>query len=254
MRRIGRKLKSENGVSILLALLFFLVCIMVGASVLMAAASNAGKTRSNKQEEQAYLALSSALKLVTDDLTAAPYYGKYQYEETPGSGSGGSGGGTKKTVTQKTGEWDSELGEAFLLKKYDGKFAQYIETEKPKDQESIGTDEWEFKTLEGPEVEPASDPVELSVKPDLEGLSGFEVTITMVIREENYDIDLKASLSAVPPEYGDLVKYKNYVINAELTPISNRPEITAWNKEESESKSTPLQLKLGWVTGPTYEE
>lgn len=79
MRKIREKLCSESGASILLALLFFLLCAMVGASVLMAAASNAGKSRSNREEQQKYLTLSSALQLVCDELTAAEYTAKYNY-------------------------------------------------------------------------------------------------------------------------------------------------------------------------------
>lgn len=71
MKKIREKLRSESGASILLALLFFLLCAMVGASVLMAAASNAGKSRSSREEQQKYLTLSSALQLVCDELTAA---------------------------------------------------------------------------------------------------------------------------------------------------------------------------------------
>lgn len=78
MKKIREKLCSENGASILLALLFFLLCAMVGASVLMAAASNAGKSRGNREEQQKYLTLSSALQLVCDELTAAEYTAKYE--------------------------------------------------------------------------------------------------------------------------------------------------------------------------------
>ena len=45
MKRVKEKLKSRRGASILLALLFLLVCVLVAMSVLMAAASNAGKIR-----------------------------------------------------------------------------------------------------------------------------------------------------------------------------------------------------------------
>lgn len=80
MKGIGEKLKSQRGASILLALLFFLLCAMVGASVLMAAASNAGRSRSSREEQQKYLTLSSALQLVCDELTAAEYTAKYEFE------------------------------------------------------------------------------------------------------------------------------------------------------------------------------
>lgn len=83
MKRLRKKLHSERGASILLALLFFLVCMMVGASVLAAAASNAGKIRSNQTEQQKYLTLSSAIRLICDELEQAEYTGKYKsYEWT----------------------------------------------------------------------------------------------------------------------------------------------------------------------------
>lgn len=80
MKGLRKKLKDQSGASILLALLFFLLCSMVGASVLMAAMSNAGKIRSNRAEQQKYLLLSSALRLVCDELTSAEYHGKYTYK------------------------------------------------------------------------------------------------------------------------------------------------------------------------------
>lgn len=81
MKKLREKLHSQRGASILLALLFLLVCMMVAASVLMAAVSNAGKIRSNYDEQQRYLALSSALRLVVDELEQAKYYGWYTVEE-----------------------------------------------------------------------------------------------------------------------------------------------------------------------------
>lgn len=79
MEALKRKWKSSRGASILLALLFLLLCVMVGASVIMAAASNGGKIRSNQEEQQRYLALSSALRLVCDELESMEYVGRYKY-------------------------------------------------------------------------------------------------------------------------------------------------------------------------------
>ena len=73
MKRAAEKLNSRRGASILLALVFVLTCVMVGISVLSAAASNAGRTHSNHEEQQLYLSLSSALQLVADDLSNASY-------------------------------------------------------------------------------------------------------------------------------------------------------------------------------------
>ena len=81
MKALKKKWNSCRGASILLAMLFLLVCIMAGASVLMAAASNAGKIDSNKKEQQKYLALSSALNLLCDEFENVKYVGKYSYSQ-----------------------------------------------------------------------------------------------------------------------------------------------------------------------------
>lgn len=81
MKRLREKLHSESGASILLALLMFLVCGMVASSVLAAASSNAGKTRSNQAEHQKYLTLSSAIRLAADELERAEYTGQYNVYE-----------------------------------------------------------------------------------------------------------------------------------------------------------------------------
>lgn len=81
MKKAIQKLHSQSGASILVALLFLLACMMVGGSVLTAAASNAGKIKSNYDEQQRYLALSSALRLVSDHLERAQYRGQYTVNE-----------------------------------------------------------------------------------------------------------------------------------------------------------------------------
>lgn len=81
MEALKKKWHSCQGASILLALLFLLVSMMVGASVVMAAASNAGKIKSNKEEQQKYLTLSSALNFVVDELVSVEYVGQYVYDE-----------------------------------------------------------------------------------------------------------------------------------------------------------------------------
>ena len=81
MERLRKKLRSQRGASILLALLLFLVCALVAASVLAAATANAGKARSNRVEQQKYLTLSSAVRLVCDELERMEYKGKYTVYE-----------------------------------------------------------------------------------------------------------------------------------------------------------------------------
>lgn len=110
MRALKAKLNSRRGASLLLALLFFLIALLVGASVLMAAASNGGKAKSNRDEQQAYLTLSSALQLVVDDINGATYSGAYQYERT---GRGSSSNHRYHTYTQQPGECSTEFLKPF---------------------------------------------------------------------------------------------------------------------------------------------
>ena len=118
LNRLCLKMKTCRGASILMALLFLLVCMLVASSVLMAAASNSGKLRSNQQEQQKYLALSSALRLVCDELTAAEYTGQYEYGITPHVIYDEDGHGSIDyyihTYKQLVGQFECELTEGGL--------------------------------------------------------------------------------------------------------------------------------------------
>lgn len=67
-----RKLHSCRGASMLIALMFFLVTMTVGAVVLTAASSNAGRVERNRKEQQNYLSAASAVDLVREDISGAP--------------------------------------------------------------------------------------------------------------------------------------------------------------------------------------
>ncbi len=67
-KAVGRKLHSQTGASLLIALLYFLAAITVGAVALTAASTNAGRLVRNRQEQQDYLAVASAALLVKEDL------------------------------------------------------------------------------------------------------------------------------------------------------------------------------------------
>lgn len=74
MSEMRKKLHSSGGASFLLALIFFLICAMVGAVVLTAASANLSRIQPQRQEEQAYLTLSSAAHLLQTQLAAAPAF------------------------------------------------------------------------------------------------------------------------------------------------------------------------------------
>lgn len=69
MGAIQKKWKSRRGASILIALVFFLLCLMVGAVILTAATASAGQLRTQRQAQQDYLAVSSAARLLQDLLS-----------------------------------------------------------------------------------------------------------------------------------------------------------------------------------------
>ncbi len=68
MGRVRAKLRSSSGASMLIALSFLLLCLTVGAVVLTAASSNAGRMAHAQSSQQAYLTVSSAAGLLRDEL------------------------------------------------------------------------------------------------------------------------------------------------------------------------------------------
>lgn len=65
---IQKKLKNKRGASIVLALVFFLVAAVIGGIVLASAASNSGRFSHIRKEQQAYLTISSAAKIVREEI------------------------------------------------------------------------------------------------------------------------------------------------------------------------------------------
>jgi len=73
MRAIQDKLREESGASLIIALVFFLVCLMVGSVVLTASTAAAGKLAQQRQNEQDYLTVASAAQLLKDRISALTY-------------------------------------------------------------------------------------------------------------------------------------------------------------------------------------
>lgn len=79
MDKIRRKLKNRSGASILIALVLFLTCAMVGSVVLSSATGNADKIRTRKGEQQEYLSVSSAARLIQSAVGSTVYSGWENY-------------------------------------------------------------------------------------------------------------------------------------------------------------------------------
>lgn len=107
------KLKSKRGVSIVIAMLIFLLCALAGASAFFMAASNAG--RYSHPNDQNYYTVSSAALLFVDMLDDLCYESgevKYVYERTWEYGKDGKtehtiSDGHTLTIPEKVGDWSS---------------------------------------------------------------------------------------------------------------------------------------------------
>ncbi len=66
--KLNKKLRSKRGVSVVLALFLLLVCAFAGTAALTAAQANAGRHAVTKSQQQQYLSVSSAAKLIISEL------------------------------------------------------------------------------------------------------------------------------------------------------------------------------------------
>ncbi len=67
-RRIIEKLKSRSGASVVLALFLVIVCSFAGTAALTSARANVGRGDGKRDAQRQYLSVSSAARLIIDDL------------------------------------------------------------------------------------------------------------------------------------------------------------------------------------------
>ena len=75
MKRVYRKLHTQQGASLLVALVFFLVCAMVAAVILGSATTNTLKVQQRREEKQIYNSVSSAAKFLRDTMNTVSMEG-----------------------------------------------------------------------------------------------------------------------------------------------------------------------------------
>lgn len=68
MHTAGQKLKSNNGASMIITLVLFLICAMVSSIIIVAAASGSSRNVHRVEQQQAYLAVSSAARMLEAEL------------------------------------------------------------------------------------------------------------------------------------------------------------------------------------------
>lgn len=71
MNQIKKKLHSNKGASIMLALALMLICVMVSSVIVAAAASGVARNKVETEKQQAYLAVTSAAQYIAEDLKAS---------------------------------------------------------------------------------------------------------------------------------------------------------------------------------------
>lgn len=73
---MARKLKSNRGASLIVAMLALLICAMVGAVVVASASAGIQHVEDRHEEQQEYFSLSSAAKLLTEGMSHLTYTSK----------------------------------------------------------------------------------------------------------------------------------------------------------------------------------
>lgn len=79
---VRRKLTSRRGASVIIALVVLLVCVTAGVAALTAAGANAGRYTHARQDQQRYLAVSSAVKVVRAELAGQRFEASATLEQT----------------------------------------------------------------------------------------------------------------------------------------------------------------------------
>lgn len=221
-----------------LALVFLLVCVLVGVSVLMAAASNAGRSGSNRQEQQYYLALSSALQLVSDDLQESSYVGKMDFDP--------NAGGKRQYTAQKgdltgSGMFSSSSGSGKLNTAFrdalDESFDIYI-VEYLKAHEASGAT-YEYKNFA---TEIADPTITLELTPQGGKLDGYKFQITLTV-EKDLNIILKAAITDIPAGAPEMLK--SYTMEMELRP-AKLPELSTVTEPTTETNNLPATA-VTWI-------
>lgn len=70
MNQMKKKLHSNSGASMILALALMLICVMVSSVIIVAAASGIDRNKEKLKQQQEYLAVTSAAKYVAENMNA----------------------------------------------------------------------------------------------------------------------------------------------------------------------------------------
>lgn len=106
MQSIKKKLHSQSGASFLFALLAFLVASMVAITIITAAVTSMKRIYSDREEQQAHLTLTSAARLIRDEM------GNTRYIIKTITSTDSSGIPNTEKITDAEGTFAAEMKEA----------------------------------------------------------------------------------------------------------------------------------------------
>jgi|GEM_PF-286666 len=202
------KLKNQSGASFIIALLFFLICSTVGASVLMAAKANSSRLVYQKKTEQAFLTVRSAAMLISDTL------------------SGESQQVAVHTVTQTTSSDGSVSTDESWSKKYDPSSASL----------SHKVDDSVYSMLTGNGTASA-----FSVTVSKDGLEDTAADIKIAKKDNSFALN-----SAVALKDGENKNY-NYKLSVSMTGTITKNETSStYTEGENEITRTETVYILSW--------
>lgn len=235
---ILHKLRSQRGASLLLALLFLLICSMVAASILMAAAANAGKQRSNLEEHQTYLALSSAVSTLCDELNRSEYRGQYNYK-------------VESHIDPET----SAVTYSYHLWQMDGTY-RHTETDTDGYLKEVLLDDFDALFARELQSRLAGTGIILEKVKDSNVFSHV-LTLSPGTGTDLDDMPVKMTLE-VKDSYAIYVtawleELEVYKIEAELTPSESKPTLPVPPTEGTQF-TDPMKWKIGWITIDGEEE
>ena len=170
MKRAAEKLKSSRGASLMMALLLFLVCAVVGSAVLTAGTAASGRMAKIAESDQRYYSVNSAANLLID-LLQDPVSIRKTETDDPDSGTKQtvyyikSADGTEQQYDPETTEFSSLSTEI-----------AYLIVSRPEGSTAVTSLQMELKNVPGA-------PVEISGKlyPD----NRLEFTVNSVPDEED---------------------------------------------------------------------
>lgn len=215
MERIREKLKSQSGVSFLLALLAFLVAAMVSVTIVAAAVTTVKRVNSDRESQQDQLTLISAAQFVRDEMEETRYIITTTKTETTTKGVDGR-------VETSTSEREDRSAEGTFAEEMQ-KAVEYVDAYGDLGTPYSADYAFEIK-VDGCKMKPVDVSFVMKV-----GEEKYYVFFTLSIRETEEKLFLKMTGSG-PDKYGE-------------------NEITTTSNETSSTTVTVSRKAVSWSQG-----